>query len=65
VQVIDSPLQMHRKNQPHESEVMIPMQMADENMIDPVEVSLQTHELHLCAFATINEEIPVLYFNKL
>ncbi len=65
MKVIDSPLQVHRKKQSHEAEVVIAVQMADEDMVDPVKISLQTHELHLRAFSTIHQEIPVVHFNQL
>ena len=65
VQVIDPPLQMHCKNQSHQSEIMIAVKMADKDMVDPVEIRLKTHELHLRRFAAVNQEIAALYFNKL
>ena len=39
--------------------------MRDEDMVYPVKITLQSHELHLCGFTTINEETAVLYLNKL
>ena len=65
MQVIYPSLEMHRKNQSHQSQVVITVQVADENMIDSVEIGLQTHELHLRSFTTVNQEVAILYFNKL
>jgi hypothetical protein len=44
---------------------MIAMQMADEDMIDFVNGYLVAHQLHLCAFSAINQEMPVLYYQVL
>jgi len=34
--------------------------MADEDMIDALKGNLVLHELHLCSFATIDQEVTVL-----
>ena len=65
VQVVGSTLQMQRKNEAHQSEVMIAVQMANEDMIDSMKVGLHTHELHLGSFATINQERSILNLDEL
>ncbi len=44
---------------------MVAVQMADKNMIDPVEVYLQPHQLHLGCFTTVDEKVPALNFHEL
>jgi hypothetical protein len=41
------------------------MEVANENVIDPVKIRLEFHKLHLRSLTTINEEMSVLYFYKL
>jgi hypothetical protein len=65
VKVICPALEVHGKKQSHQSEVMVSMQMADENVVDPVEICLKAHQLHLCTFSTIYKEVPVLNFYQL
>jgi hypothetical protein len=65
VQVVDPSLKVHGKNQSHQSEIMIAVKMADKYVVDPVEICLKTHELHLRRFAAVNQEIAALYFHKL
>jgi hypothetical protein len=65
VKIVCAVLQVHGKNQSHQSEVMITMQVTYENMIDPVKVYLETHELHWASFAAVNQEITILNFNQL
>lgn len=36
------------------------MQMTDEDVVDFVNWDLIPYQLHLCAFATIDQEMPVL-----
>jgi hypothetical protein len=42
---------------------VIAVKVADEYVVDPVEIYLKTHELHLRSFATVNQEITALYFH--
>lgn len=65
MKVICPSQQVHRKNEPHKAKVMITVQVTDEDVIDPVQVGLETHELHLGTFAAIDQEVPVLYLNQL
>jgi len=65
VQLIDPTLQMHGKNQSHQSEIVIAVKMADEYVVDPVEIYLMTHKPHLRSFATVDKEIAALYFHEL
>jgi hypothetical protein len=44
---------------------MVAMKMRNEYVTDFVEADAHFHELHLRTFATINEQVPVLYLNKL
>ena len=54
---------MHGEDKPHETEIMISMKVTDKDVIDAMKIYLQAHELHLCPFAAVNEEMPVLNFN--
>lgn len=65
VEVVGSSQQVHGEDQAHETEVMIAMQVADENVIDAVQVRLETHELHLRSFPAVNQKMPVLDLYKL
>ena len=65
VQIADSSLKVHGKNQTHQTEVMIAVQVAYEDMVYTMEINLQAHELHLCALATIYHEMTALHFHKL
>jgi len=56
---------MHRKNQTHQSEEMIAMQVTNKNVIDAMEVDLKAHKLHLHSLTTINQKMIVLYLNQL
>ena len=44
---------------------MIAMQMADEDMIDAMQVCLKFHQLHLGGFSAVNHEEPAFDFNEL
>jgi hypothetical protein len=44
---------------------MIAMKMADKNVVDAVEVCLETHQLHLGSLSAIHQEVPVLDLDKL
>ena len=65
VQVIHSSLQVHGEEQSHQAKVMVAVKVCDKDMIDPVEVGLVLHELHLGAFATVDQEITASYFQEL
>jgi hypothetical protein len=65
MEIVGSSQQVHRKDQAHESEVMIAVKMADKNMVDAVEICLKAHELHLGTLAAVNEEMPVLNLYEL
>ena len=65
VEVVRSPQQMHRKDQSHHTQVVVTVKVRDEQMADAVKVRLKTHELHLRAFAAIDEKIPVFDFHQL
>jgi hypothetical protein len=63
MQVIRSALQVHGKDQPHKTEVMVAMQMTDEYMIDAMVAYIKPHQLHLGSLTTIDHKIPVLNFH--
>ena len=65
VEIIGSTQKVHGEDQPHQSEIMIAVEVRNEDMIDPVHVCLIAHELHLRTFSAINKEIPVLYLYQL
>jgi hypothetical protein len=65
VKVVRAFLQVHGEDQSHQSEIMISMQVADEDMIDAMKVRLNLHELHLRCFAAIDQKGSALYFYKL
>jgi hypothetical protein len=65
VQVVHPTLQVHGKDQSHQPEVMVAVQVADKDMVDPMKICLQSHQLHLSSLATINKKMTALYFNKL
>ena len=65
VQVVGPALQVQRKYEAHQSEVMIAVQMANEDVIDSMKVCLHTHELHLSSFAAINKERSILNLDEL
>ena len=51
---------MHGKEQARQSKVMIAMEVADENVIDPVEANTIFRKLHLRSFAAIDQDMMVL-----
>ena len=44
---------------------MVAVQMTYKDVIDPMKIDLQTHQLHLCSFATIHKKKAILYFDQL
>ena len=54
---------MHGKDQTHQTQVMVSMQVADKNMIDTMEIYLEPHQLHLCPFSAVYKKMPVLDFD--
>ena len=65
VKIVGSMMQVHRKDQAHQSEVMVTVQMADKDVADAVKVCLVFHQLHLSAFTTVDEEMEILNFYPL
>lgn len=65
VQVAGSALQVQGKDEAHQSEVVITVQMTNEDVIDSMKVCLHAHELHLSTFATINQERSTLNLDEL
>jgi hypothetical protein len=43
MQIVGPPMQVHAEKQPHQPEVMVTVQVADEDVVDPVYVRLQLH----------------------
>lgn len=52
--------EMHGEQQPHESQEMVTVQVADENVIDFKCTQLKALELLLTAFSAIDEEVMIL-----
>jgi hypothetical protein len=65
VQIVRSSQQVHRKDQPHQSQIVISVKVGDKDVIDPVKVRLKTHELHLRALPTVNKKVTVFDFDQL
>lgn len=65
VQISCSVIQVHGKEQAHEAEVMIAMQVRNKNMMDAMNGAVVLHQLHLCAFSAIHQEKFVLDFDQL
>jgi len=65
LQITGATLQVHGEQQPHQSEVMVTVQVADEDTIYAEAGELVTHQLHLCPFATIDEKSAALNFHEL
>jgi hypothetical protein len=65
MKIINSSLEVHGKDEPHQAEIMIAVQVTYENMVDTVKIDLQAHELHLRSFTAVNKKMPVLYFHQL
>ena len=65
MEVVGTSLQVHGEDQTKEPEIMITMQVTDEDVIDAMEVSLLLHQLHLCAFAAVNEKTTSLDLHQL
>jgi hypothetical protein len=63
MQVVNSSLKVHSKDQSHKAQVMVTMQMSYKDVVDAMKISLQTHELHLRSFATIDKKGAILYFD--
>jgi hypothetical protein len=53
--------QVHAGKKAHQSQVMITMKVTDKNMIDPLEFQLKPAQLHLGAFATVDQKKPLSY----
>lgn len=59
VQVEDSfpSLQVHGKEQAHQTEVVIAMQVADEDVPDPMNVNTLIRQLDLGSFTAVNQKM--------
>lgn len=60
VQIGFTPEQVHRKNQSHQPEVMIAMQVTDENVIDLLLAELVPPQLVLTSFAAVDQQLVVM-----
>ena len=56
---------MHGKDQPHQTQKVIAVQMTDEDVANAMKIYLVAHHLHLAPFAAINQEETVLNFHQL
>ena len=65
VKIIRASKQMHGKDQSHKPEVVITVEVRDQNVIDTMKVCLVPHQLHLCSFAAVDQEIAILNFDQL
>lgn len=65
MQALRTPAQAHCIKQPNKPEKMIPMQMADHNMLDSAYLCFIPDKLHLASFATVKQEIAVANIEKL
>jgi hypothetical protein len=54
VQIRRTALQVHGKDQAHQTQVMIAVQVTDKDVIDAVVRCAKTHELHLRGFTTVD-----------
>ena len=45
----------------HQSEAMVPMQMRDENIEEPIQMDVVSSEFHLCPLRTIHEKVFLPY----
>lgn len=57
MQDLVAPKQMKGGQQPGQTEKMIPVQVADQDMIDLLKTNFQSSHLNLGSFGTINQEI--------
>jgi hypothetical protein len=65
VKVSRSTIQMQGKEQTHEPQVMVTMQVGDKDVINAMEVQVILCQLNLRSLSTINQKIMILNFNKL
>ena len=65
MKIVRTSQEMQCEDQPHQTEIMIAVEMRNEDMIDPVHVCLIAHELHLRTFPAVDKEIPVLDLDQL
>lgn len=65
VQVSFAVVEVHGKEQAHQAQVVVAMQVGDEDVTDAVPVGFKFHELHLGAFTTINQHNVILDFDQL
>jgi hypothetical protein len=60
MQIVATLIQMHRKKQGHQSQIMISMKVTDEYVINLVKRNLVFRHLHLSSLTAIDEEMSVL-----
>jgi hypothetical protein len=56
---------MHGKDETHQTQKVIAVQMTDEDVANAMKIYLVAHHLHLATFAAIDEEKTVLNFHQL
>jgi len=56
---------MHGEEESHEPEVVVSVQVTDEDVIYFMIRNLEPHQLHLSAFATVDQEVTVLNIDVL
>lgn len=60
MQIVGTFIQMHRKDQAHQAQVVITMKVADEDAVYLMKRYLEAHHLHLHTLPAVNKEMPVL-----
>ena len=65
VQIIRPPLQVHGRDQSHQAEIMIAVQVGDKNMIDPVKFNLVPVHLNERTFSAIYQKKPLVDIDHL
>src|SRR5690606_1049386 len=65
MQFVKAMLQLHSKDQPHQAEVVVAVQVANEDMVNPVEIDLIAHHLHLRGLAAVDHEMAVFDLQQL
>jgi hypothetical protein len=63
MQVVNSSLKVHGKDQSHKAQIMVTMQMTYKDVVNAMKISLQTHKLHLRSLTTIDKKGAILYFD--
>jgi hypothetical protein len=65
VQVCFAMIEVHGEHKAHETQVVIAMQVAYENVTDPVKTGIGLSKLQLRTFATVDQEMTVLNIQML